>query len=80
MPRATKRWLQGHEPEDFSWQGLTDAAVKVPVAEPRMEYDFPWSYDDTRQKVKELTLCVTAVAKGRRYDDLCVSEIIILGD
>lgn len=75
-----KRWLQGHEPEDFSWQGLTDAAIKVPVAEPGMEYDFPWSYDDTRQKVKELTLCVTAARKGRRYDDLCVSEIIILGD
>lgn len=51
-----------------------------PVAEPRMEYDFPWSYDDTRQKVKELTLCVTAARKGRRYDDLCVSEIIVLGD
>lgn len=75
-----KRELQGYEPKDFSWQGLTDAAIKVPIAEPRMEYDFPWSYVDRRQKVKELTLCVTAVAKGRRYDDLCISEIIILGD
>ena len=75
-----KRKLQGYEPKDFSWQGLTDAAIKVPVAEPRMEYDFPWSYSDSRQKVKELTLCVTAVAKGRQYDDLCISEIIVLGD
>ena len=75
-----KRELQGGEPKAFDWQSLTDAAIKIPIEERKMEYVFPWGYTDSRQKTKEITLRITAVRRGDRYNDLCVSEIIVLGD
>ena len=38
------------------------------------------SAKDFRQKVKEITIRITAVKPGKKYNDLCVSEIILLGD
>ena len=52
-----------------------DAAIKLPV----VDYINPW-HSDFRQKVKEITIRITAVKPGKKYNDLCVSEIILLGD
>ena len=67
--------LQGNVPKDFTWQGLTDAAIKLPV----VDYINPW-HPDFRQKVKEITIRITAVKPGKKYNDLCISEIILIGD
>lgn len=72
--------LHGGTPADFTWQGLTDAAMKLPVANRWMDYDFPWEWKDFRQKTKEITIRIAAVKPGRKYNDLCVSEIILIGD
>ena len=65
-------------PADFSWQGLTDAAIRIPITERNMDYKVQWEYVDRRGKIKELTLKVQRTTKGVKYDDLCVSEIILL--
>ena len=70
--------LRGSKPRDYSWQGLTDAAIRLPVADIEMEYDFPWEYKQDRPKVKEIIVDVLKVKSGAKYDDLCVSEIILL--
>lgn len=70
----------GSAPTDFTWQSLTDAAIRIPFADRKMDYVFPWEWKDRRQKVKEITLCITAVKPGAKYNDLCVSEIILIGD
>ena len=70
----------GSEPKAFTWQGLTDAAIRIPFADRKMDYVFPWGWKDRRQKVKEITVAVTAVKPGAKYNDLCVSEIILIGD
>ena len=70
--------LRGSKPRDYSWQGLTDAAIRLPLADVEMEYDFPWEYVQERPKVKEIVVDVLKVKPGAKYDDLCVSEIILL--
>ena len=70
----------GSEPKSFTWQALTDAAIRIPFADRKMDYEFPWGWKDRRQKVKEITLPITAVKPGAKYKDLCVSEIILIGD
>ncbi len=65
-------------PADFSWQGLTDAAIRIPITERNMDYKVQWEYVDRRGKIKELTLKVQRTTKGVKYDDLCISEIILL--
>lgn len=70
--------LRGSKPRDYSWQGLTDAAIRLPVADIEMEYDFPWEYKQDRPKVKEIIVDVLKVKPGAKYDDLCISEIILL--
>ncbi|MBR1550641.1 MAG: hypothetical protein IJ634_08415 [Bacteroidales bacterium] len=70
--------LMGGTPTAFTWQALTDAAIKVTVEERRMNYVFPWPVVNYRQKVKEITLLVTAVTPGAKYNDLCISEIILI--
>ncbi len=72
-------YCNGNEmPADFSWQGLTDAAIRIPITERNMDYVFPWGYVDRRGRIKELTLKVQRTTKGAKYDDLCISEIILL--
>ena len=75
------RTIYGGTPESFTWQGLTDAAIRVPVADRKMSFQFPWAYNnDYREKTKEITLRITAVKPGKKYNDLCISEIIVIGD
>ena len=68
------------EPVDFTWQGLTDAAMKMSVLSRKMDYQFPWEWNDYRQKTKEITIRISDIVVGRKYNDLCVSEIILIGD
>lgn len=70
--------LRGSKPRDYSWQGLTDAAIRLPLADVEMEYDFPWEYVQERPKVKEIIVDVLKVKPGAKYNDLCISEIILL--
>jgi hypothetical protein len=43
-----------------------------------MDYKVQWEYVDRRGKIKELTLKVQRTTKGVKYDDLCISVIILL--
>lgn len=70
--------LRGCKPKEYTWQGLTDAAIRFPLAEIEMEYDFPWKYVQERPKVKEIIIDVLKVKPGAKYNDLCISEIILL--
>ena len=70
--------LRGCKPKEYTWQGLTDAAIRLPVADIEMEYDFPWEYVQERPKVKEIIVDVLKVKPGAKYNDLCISEIILL--
>jgi hypothetical protein len=66
------------EPTDYGWQGLTDAALHIPISERALNYDFPWESYYEKPLVKEITIRVKSRVKGRKYDDLCVSEIAVL--
>lgn len=70
--------LRGCKPKEYTWQGLTDAAIRLPLADIEMEYDFPWEYVQERPKVKEIIVDVLKVKPGAKYNDLCISEIILL--
>lgn len=66
--RSRSLWQgEGKMPESFTWQGLTDAADVAYLS------DF---YGNT--VLTELHFTITSVAKGTKYDDICVSEIILL--
>lgn len=67
-------------PREFTWQGLTDAAIKMPVEGRHVDHDFPWGYNERRFKLKSITICITSTTRGLRYDDLCISELVVLGD
>jgi hypothetical protein len=56
-------------PPHFDWQTLADNAVIVKMSES------PWgdSY------YTEIRILITATRKGLKYDDLCLSEIILIG-
>ena len=61
--------LRATAPVDFTWQGLTDAAAIIHI------YDY---YGN--KPVTELYFAIATVAKGNRYSDICVSEIVFLGE
>ena len=65
------RWLPGKyphdEPEDYDLQSLIDNSFMLTIGS-------IWSGD----LVSEIKLRITATAKGLKYDDLCVSEIILI--
>jgi hypothetical protein len=61
--------LRATAPVDFTWQGLTDAAEIIHISD---------YYGN--KPVTELYFAIAAVAKGNRYSDICVSEIVLLGE
>ena len=63
------RKYTGHSPKNFDWQSLVDNAMMLGLS------DGPWG--DTCYE--EIRIIITAAAKGLKYDDLCVSEIILVG-
>ena len=60
-------------PKSYTKQGLTDAAIKIPIANTVNIWG-----DQPLPKVKELTITIHKTKKGAKYDDLCVSEIVVL--
>lgn len=54
-------------PDSFTWQGLTDAAEIIHLSD---------YYGNS--PLTELHFSIAATAKGSKYDDLCISEIILL--
>lgn len=61
--------LRATAPDDFTWQGLTDAAEIIHIS------DYYDSY-----VLEELHFAIADIAKGKKYSDICVSEIILLGE
>ena len=55
------------EPSGYSWQPLLDNASTFNLG-------YPWSDD----YFTELHFRITATKKGQKYDDLCVSEILLI--
>jgi hypothetical protein len=59
----------GYAPEKFDWQSLVDSAMLLGLS------DGPWN----STYYEEIRIIITAEAKGRKYNDLCVSEIMLIG-
>ncbi len=76
-PVIVSEWNEVVTPEDFSWQGLTDAAAKLRVTERQQDFG-DWKWPQRQQKVKSVTLRVADIVAGAKYNDLCVSEIILI--
>jgi hypothetical protein len=54
-------------PDSFTWQGLTDAAEIIHISD---------YYNNS--PLTELHISIAATTRGTQYDDLCISEIILL--
>ena len=65
--KAGPKPLRTTAPDNFTWQGLTDAAEVMHISD---YYDNP--------PMTELHFSIATTAKGSKYDDLCISEIILL--
>ena len=61
----------GSDPVNFDWQSLTDAAMLINM---QRQPDIETVY------ANEITIAISNVKKGKKYNDLCVSEIILVGD
>ena len=68
-------------PDSYNWQSLTDCALLIPMASQEVVVDDrPWCYDmDKFHAVKELRFAIASVTPGLKYNDLCISEIMVLG-
>ena len=56
----------GSIPDFFDWQTLADNAMQI------------YYRDGFAAKFTEIRIVITAAAKGLKYDDLCVSEILLI--
>ena len=61
--------VPSEEPNGYSWQPLLDNASTFNLG-------YPWSDD----YFTELHFRITATKKGLKYDDLCVSEILLISN
>lgn len=69
-------------PSTFTWQGLTDQALLIPMTNrPVQSEDGSMATLGYPQylAVKQITFAIPATIPGKKYDDLCISEIIVLG-
>ena len=70
-------------PKSFDWQGLIDASIKYSLRYEDYYYneETHWSPDvyDGTPYVKDVHIEVSEIIKGNKCDDLCISEIIVLG-
>ena len=67
VPAASKVWQE--TPKSFDWQSLADNALVVNLSKD--------PFGDTHYT--EIRIIITAAAKGLKYNDLCVSEILLIG-
>ncbi len=69
-------------PSTFTWQGLTNQALHIPMANNPVQLEdgrmFSFGYDDY-EAVKQITFSIPTTIPGQKYNDLCISEIIVLG-
>jgi len=82
---GSKVWLcHGFMPAGFGFEGLWSYADKISIT-PVVEYGVDWYADKTygvmgsSVKVSEIRFDIESVAEGARYDDLCISEIVLFG-
>jgi len=66
--RPSAYHVAANEPTGYSWQHLLDNATVFSI-------NYPWS----DRYFTELHLCITDIKKGLKYDDLCISELILIG-
>ena len=59
------------EPKTFDWQSLVDSATLVNLS----HYSGPWS----NHYYTELRIYISAITRGLKYNDLCLSELILIG-
>lgn len=67
VPAAAK--IPGKMPKTFDWQSLVDNAMQLNLS-------FAPFYDT---HYTEIRIVISATEKGLKYDDLCVSEILLIG-
>ncbi len=67
VPAAAK--IPGKMPKTFDWQSLVDNAMLLNLSNA--------PYQDTYYT--EIRIVISATEKGLKYDDLCVSEILLIG-
>lgn len=74
--------MDAREPEDFTWRGLTETALCQTLYLGPIDMDENEEYEEDygAPTVTELHFSITAVKKGLKYNDLCISEIVLLGD
>lgn len=68
-------------PKSFDWQGVLDASIRKATS--FLPYNInevtPYEYIERLELFDELNFDITQVIPGAKYDDLCISEIIVLG-
>lgn len=69
-------------PNTFTWQGLTDQALLIPMTNNPVQLEdgrmYTFGYYDY-EAVKQITFSIPTTIPGQKYNDLCISEIIVLG-
>ncbi len=83
FPQFVYAWnsLPGvREPKSYDWQGIVDASCLLATRALDRFFDENHTYYMEQKKVDELKFDITKVIKGDKYDDLCISEIIVLGE
>ncbi len=66
--RPISKEVAGREPSGYSWQPLIDNADDLPFGN-------PW----WNEYYSELHIIITSTKKGLKYDDLCISELLLIG-
>lgn len=68
-------------PQSYDWQGVFDASIRLATC--LLPYNInevsPYEYIEYNETFRELRFDIEEVIPGAKYDDLCVSEIIVLG-
>ena len=66
--RPKSKYVEGREPSGYRWQPLLDNADAFSLSDPW------WT-----EYYTELRLVITSSKKGLKYDDLCISELLLIG-
>ena len=66
--RPISQEVAGREPSGYSWQSLLDNVDAFRLSDPW----WPEYYT-------ELHIVITSTKKGLKYNDLCISELLLIG-
>ena len=68
------------EPKSFDWKGLIESSFTIILGYEDIYYNEDTHWNPSREGYfTDVRFDVTDVTKGNKYDDLCISEIIVLG-